>query len=53
MFGVIVLQAELPGGEVLRQTIVYTIVFSILAHGLTASPLIAALATSERKGQSE
>jgi NhaP-type Na+/H+ or K+/H+ antiporter len=43
VFGVIVLQAELPGGEVLRQTVIYTVVFSVLGHGLTANPLIAAL----------
>jgi NhaP-type Na+/H+ or K+/H+ antiporter len=51
VFGVIVLQAELPGGEVLRQTVLYTVVFSVLAHGLTANPLIAAL-TAKRNGGS-
>jgi NhaP-type Na+/H+ or K+/H+ antiporter len=44
VFAVIVLQADLPGGEILRQTVLYTVVFSILAHGLSANPLIAALA---------
>jgi len=50
VFGIIVLQADLPGGFILRQTVVYTVVFSILAHGLSANPLIAALATRERGG---
>ena len=50
VFGVIVLQAELPGGEVLRQTVLYTVVFSVLAHGLTANPLIAALTAKSNGG---
>jgi NhaP-type Na+/H+ or K+/H+ antiporter len=50
VFGIIVLQADLPGGFILRQTVLYTVVFSILAHGLTANPLIAALARREHGG---
>lgn len=50
VFGVIVLQAELPGGELLKQVVIYTIIFSVLAHGLSANPLIAALT---RKGNKE
>jgi len=51
VFGVIVLQADLPGEEVLRQTVMYTIVLSILAHGLTANPLIAALTGKKAGGK--
>jgi NhaP-type Na+/H+ or K+/H+ antiporter len=52
VFGIIVLQAELPGGFILRQTVLYTVVFSILAHGLSANPLIASLARDEHGGDS-
>lgn len=52
VFGVIVLQADLPGGEVLRQTVIYTIILSILAHGLSANPLVAALTAREGRGES-
>jgi NhaP-type Na+/H+ or K+/H+ antiporter len=50
VFAVIVLQAQLPGSDVLRQTVLYTIIFSIIAHGVTANPLVAALARRESKG---
>ena len=51
VFGVIVLQANLPGSELLRQTVIYTIVFSVLAHGLTANPLIAALTGKAKESE--
>lgn len=43
VFGVIVLDAHLPGGTTLVATVVCTILLSIVAHGLSASPLVAAL----------
>ena len=49
VFGVIVLQAELPGGELLRQVVIYTILLSVLAHGLSANPLIATLTRKRHK----
>lgn len=39
VFAVIVLNEHLPGGETLKQTVVWTIILSVLAHGLTANPL--------------
>jgi NhaP-type Na+/H+ or K+/H+ antiporter len=44
VFGVIVLNEQLPGGSVVILTVVCTILLSVLAHGLSANPLVAALA---------
>jgi len=41
---VIVLNEHLPGGGTIAMTAVCTIVLSVLAHGLSANPLVAALA---------
>ena len=43
VFGVIVLAERPPGGEILATTVVCTVCLSILAHGLTANALAAAL----------
>ncbi|MBW2520541.1 MAG: cation:proton antiporter [Deltaproteobacteria bacterium] len=43
VFAVIVLNKNLPGGETISMTVVCTIVLSILGHGITANPLVAAL----------
>ena len=43
VFGVMVLDAHLPDGYTLVATVVCTILISIFAHGLSASPLAAAL----------
>lgn len=43
VFGVIVLDAHLPGGVTLVATVVCTILLSIVAHGLSAGPLASAL----------
>lgn len=43
VFVVIVLNAELPGGDVIAMTAVCTILLSIILHGLSANPLVAAL----------
>ena len=43
VFAVIVLNEQLPGGGVIIMTVVCTIVLSIIAHGLSATPLVAAL----------
>ena len=50
VFAVIVMNAHLPGGATLSMTVVCTIVLSIIGHGLSANPLVAALA--ERIGGS-
>lgn len=43
VFAVIVLNKHLPGGGIIAMTVVCTIVLSIVAHGLSANPLVAAL----------
>jgi sodium/hydrogen antiporter len=44
VFGIIVLDEALPNGNILVQTVVATVVLSILCHGLSANPLISVLA---------
>ena len=43
VFAVIVLNEHLPGGDTIAMTVVCTIVLSVVAHGLSAIPLVAAL----------
>jgi len=38
VFGVIVLNANLPNGRVLAQVVVWTVILSIIFHGITANP---------------
>ncbi|MGB5528172.1 MAG: cation:proton antiporter [Gemmatimonadota bacterium] len=45
VFIVIVLNERLPGNETLALVVVCTVLLSILAHGFSANPLIAALAS--------
>lgn len=49
VFIVIVLGQQLPGRETLASTVVATIVLSIITHGLSANPLVAALARRARR----
>lgn len=51
VFAVIVMNAHLPGGTTLSMTVVCTIIMSIIAHGLSANPLVAALAKRLEKVQ--
>ena len=44
VFAVIVIESHLPNGDVLSMTVACTILLSVLAHGLSAHPLVAALA---------
>jgi NhaP-type Na+/H+ or K+/H+ antiporter len=44
VFGVIVLHENLPGGGTITITAVCAILFSVIGHGLSANPLITALA---------
>jgi NhaP-type Na+/H+ or K+/H+ antiporter len=44
VFAVIVINQKLPGGSVVIDTAVVTIILSVLLHGLSANPLVAALA---------
>ena len=54
VFAVIVMNQQLPGGNTVVIMAVCTIILSVLAHGLSANPLVAALAakvrTAERRG---
>jgi NhaP-type Na+/H+ or K+/H+ antiporter len=52
VFIVIVLNEHLPGGETLRMTVAWTILLSVIAHGLTANPL-AALYARRRKSSDD
>ncbi|MGR8918035.1 MAG: cation:proton antiporter [Gammaproteobacteria bacterium] len=49
VFGVIVLNDQLPGGSTITNTVVATIVLSVIGHGLSANPLVRVLA--QRVGQ--
>ena len=43
VFAVIVLNENLPGGHTISMTVVCTIILSVIGHGLSATPLVAAL----------
>jgi NhaP-type Na+/H+ or K+/H+ antiporter len=49
VFAVMVLKADLAGGGTIVITVVCTILFSIILHGISANPLIAALAARTRQ----
>ena len=49
VFIVIVLNEHLPGGETLKQTVVWTVILSVLAHGLSANPLAAVYGAGKEK----
>jgi NhaP-type Na+/H+ or K+/H+ antiporter len=44
VFIIIVLQAKLPGDQMLKSVVATTVLLSVLLHGLSANPLVAALA---------
>jgi NhaP-type Na+/H+ or K+/H+ antiporter len=48
VFGVIVLQEHLPGEDTIVMTVVFTIILSVIGHGLSANPMAKALAARER-----
>jgi len=48
VFGVIVLHSHLPGGGTMTMTVVCTILLSIILHGVSANPLVAALGARVR-----
>ena len=49
VFAVIVIGEHLPGGGTIAMTVVCTVLLSIVAHGLSANPLVAALAARIKK----
>ena len=52
VFAVIVMDQHLPGGGTIAITVVCTIVLSIIAHGLSANPLVAALSARMKRTES-
>ena len=50
VFVVIVASAHLPGTETVAATVLWTIVFSVLGHGLTANPLATKYGASQAQG---
>jgi NhaP-type Na+/H+ or K+/H+ antiporter len=53
VFIVIVLGEGLPGGETLRTVVVWTILLSVIAHGLSANPLAARYGARGGDGRGE
>jgi NhaP-type Na+/H+ or K+/H+ antiporter len=53
VFGVIVLHENLPGGGTITITAVCAILFSVIGHGLSANPLIKALAARIRGAETK
>ncbi len=53
VFGVIVLNANLPNSHAMAVVVVFTVVLSILAHGITANPWARAYGERMRRRQSE
>ena len=48
VFVVIMMNEQLPGGKIMATAVVYTVLLSVLAHGFSANPLIAALTAKEQ-----
>jgi NhaP-type Na+/H+ or K+/H+ antiporter len=44
VFAVIVLNEHLPGGGAITMTVICTVILSVIAHGISANPLVARLA---------
>lgn len=51
VFGVIVFDAGLPGGERISAVVVCTITLSIIAHGISANPLVRRYAASSQPAE--
>jgi len=49
VFAVIVLNKHLPGGDIITMAVVCTIILSVVGHGLSANPLVAALSAKIKK----
>jgi len=53
VFAVIVLHEHLPGGETITMTVVVTIILSVVFHGISANPFVAALATRIKRSEGD
>ncbi|MBX9698278.1 MAG: cation:proton antiporter [Acetobacteraceae bacterium] len=49
VFALMVLDAGVPGGEMVIAVVVWTVILSVLAHGMTAAPLAAAFTRGEAR----
>ncbi len=49
VFAVIVFYASLPGGDTITITIICTILFSVILHGVTANPWVKAMASRQKQ----
>jgi NhaP-type Na+/H+ or K+/H+ antiporter len=47
VFSIIVLDSELPGAQLMSLVVIFTVFFSLIAHGVSANPLSAWLTTKE------
>ncbi|MBW1790528.1 MAG: cation:proton antiporter [Deltaproteobacteria bacterium] len=53
VFAVIVLNAYLPGGDIISMTATCTIILSVVAHGISATPLVASLGARLQRAAGE
>ena len=51
VFAVIVLDSKLPNSDLIAMTVACTILLSIIGHGITANPLVAAFTAKTRSGK--
>jgi NhaP-type Na+/H+ or K+/H+ antiporter len=51
VFAVIVLNEHLPGGHTIAMTAVCTILLSVILHGISANPLVAALGAKTKRAE--
>ena len=45
VFGIIILDEKLPGNDTLMEVVICTVLLSVLAHGISANPIVTALRT--------
>jgi NhaP-type Na+/H+ or K+/H+ antiporter len=53
VFAVIVLNEHLPGGDIITMTVTCTIILSVVAHGISATPLVASLVVRLQRAAGE
>lgn len=51
VFGVIVFNEHLPGGDTISMTMICTVLLSVIFHGITANPLVKLLAEKEKSSE--
>lgn len=51
VFAVIVFNASLPGGDTITITIICTVLFSVILHGVTANPWVKAMDSRPKQGE--